>query len=58
MAYMILWNKDGDTYLTHVANALTGSIRLFDSIKKANSFINKHKDRDNMRLISIKESER
>ena len=50
--YMILWWRDDDSYLGYVAN-VDGSIKLFEIVKEADGFANKHPNRDEMRVISI-----
>ncbi len=50
--YMILWWKDKDNFLTHIANE-DGSIKLFNAIEEADKYANKHYSSDNLRVISI-----
>lgn len=50
--YMILWWVNMDNYLGYVAN-VDGSIKLFQTLKGADTFANKHPNRDEMRVISI-----
>ena len=51
---MILWWKDEDDYLTHVANN-DGSIKLFN-FEEAEFFVKKHPKIDSsFRIISIEE---
>lgn len=49
--YMILQWVDDD-YLTCFFN-VDNSIKLFETLKEADKFADKHPDRDNLRVITI-----
>ena len=50
--YMILWWVNGDEYLSCVKNK-DDSIKLFETLKEADEYANKHKESDSMKIISI-----
>lgn len=51
--YMILrWIQDDDNYLTAIKNE-DDTIRLFETLKEADEYANKHKEADYLRVISI-----
>ena len=52
MYITLRWVEDNDNYLTAIKNK-DGSIRLFETLKEADEYANKHKKTDYLRVISI-----